>query len=110
VSVTGANAACRIGAWHALTPARGTPLGNGGIETASSADGRFVFASLEYGAPGGVIAVYKLGSEAAPRFGRGDYIGAITLGSAVGGFGALAGRSLPAGTEHPLGVVRQRDR
>lgn len=57
----------------------------GAIETASSADGRFVFVSLEYGAPGGVVAVYKLGSAAAPRFGPKDYVGAITLGDAVVG-------------------------
>jgi DNA-binding beta-propeller fold protein YncE len=55
------------------------------IETASSADGRSVFVSLEYGAPGGVIAVYDLGSEAASRFGPAGYVGAITLGSAVVG-------------------------
>lgn len=57
----------------------------GAIETASSADGRYVFVSLEYGAAGGVIAVYDLGSTAAPRFGPDDYIGAITLGDAVVG-------------------------
>jgi DNA-binding beta-propeller fold protein YncE len=57
----------------------------GAIETASSADGRYAFVSLEYGAPGGVIAVYDLGSTVAPRFGPGDYVGAITLGDAVVG-------------------------
>lgn len=57
----------------------------GGIETASSAEGHYVFVSLEYGSPGGVIAVYKLGSATAPRFGPDDYAGAITLGDAVVG-------------------------
>ena len=57
----------------------------GAIETASSANGRYVFVSLEDGTPGGVIAVYDLGSAPAPRFGPGDYVGAITLGSAVVG-------------------------
>lgn len=61
------------------------PHAGGAIETASSADGRFVFVSLEYGVPGGVIAVYDLGSTAAPRFAARDYIGAISLGDAVVG-------------------------
>ena len=57
----------------------------GAIETASSADGRYVFVSLEDGQPGGAIAVYRLGSTAAARFGASDYIGSITLGLAVVG-------------------------
>ena len=57
----------------------------GAIETASSADGRYVFVSLEYGSPGGMIAVYRIGSTSAPRFGPAEYVGAITLGSAVVG-------------------------
>ena len=57
----------------------------GAIETASSADGRYVFVSLEYGARGGVIAVYDLRRTGAPQFGAGDYVGAITLGDAVVG-------------------------
>jgi hypothetical protein len=57
----------------------------GAIETASSADGRYVFVSLEYGQPGGAIAVYRIGSTAAPRFGASDYVGSITLGLAVVG-------------------------
>jgi DNA-binding beta-propeller fold protein YncE len=69
-----------------LSPPRAAHLhAAGAIETASSANGRFVFVSLEYGSPDGVIAVYDLGSTSAPRFGRGDYVGAITLGSAVVG-------------------------
>ena len=69
-----------------LSPAPGAPLqAAGAIETASSVDGRFVFVSLEYGAPGGAIAVYDLGSDAAPHFGPRDYVGAITLGGAVVG-------------------------
>ena len=58
---------------------------NGAIETASSADGRYVFVSLEYGNPDGVIAVYDLGSTLAPRFGASDYVGVIPLGEAVVG-------------------------
>jgi DNA-binding beta-propeller fold protein YncE len=58
---------------------------SGAIETASSSDGRYVFVSLEYGAPGGAIAVYDLGSTSDPHFGPADYVGAITLGSAVVG-------------------------
>ena len=57
----------------------------GAIETASSADGRYVFVSLEYGAHGGAIAVYDLRRTGAPHFGAGDYVGAITLGDAVVG-------------------------
>jgi DNA-binding beta-propeller fold protein YncE len=57
----------------------------GAIETASSADGRYVFVSLEYGQPGGAIAVYRIGSTAAARFGASDYVGSITLGLAVVG-------------------------
>lgn len=69
-----------------LTPPRGSHLrATGAIETSSSADGRYVFVSLEYGTAGGAIAVFKLGSAAHPRPGRGDYVGAITLGRAVVG-------------------------
>lgn len=69
-----------------LSPPRNAHLNaDGAIETSSSADGRYVFVSLEYGTPGGVIAVYNLGSTAAPRFGPGDYVGAVTLGDAVVG-------------------------
>lgn len=57
----------------------------GAIETASSADGRYVFVSLEYGDRGGAIAVYDLGSGRSPGFGAADYVGAITLGQAVVG-------------------------
>lgn len=57
----------------------------GAIETASSADGRYVFVSLEYGQPDGAIAVYRIGSTAAARFGASDYVGSITLGLAVVG-------------------------
>lgn len=56
---------------------------SGAIETSSSSDGRYVFVSLEYGSPRGVIAVYRIGSTSAPRFGPADYVGAIALGSAV---------------------------
>jgi DNA-binding beta-propeller fold protein YncE len=69
-----------------LSPPRSARLqAAGAIETTTSADGRYVFVSLEYGAPGGAIAVYDLGSPRAPTFGPGDYVGAITLGSAVVG-------------------------
>jgi len=69
-----------------LSPPRSAHLqAVGAIETASSGDGRYVFVSLEYGTPGGVIAVYDLGSAPAPRFGPADYVGAITLGGAVVG-------------------------
>ena len=44
-----------------------------------------MFVSLEYGARGAVIAVYDLGRSPAPRFGPGDYVGAIPLGQAVVG-------------------------
>jgi DNA-binding beta-propeller fold protein YncE len=76
----------------------------GAIETASSAHGRYVFVSLEYGSPGGVIAVYRIGSTSAPRFGSSDYVGEIMLGSAVVG-SALSpdGRYLYATSE----VARQ---
>jgi DNA-binding beta-propeller fold protein YncE len=57
----------------------------GAIETASSADGRYVFVSLEYGSAGGAIAVYRIGSTAAPRLSPTDYVGSITLGLAVVG-------------------------
>jgi DNA-binding beta-propeller fold protein YncE len=69
-----------------LSPPRTAHLrATGAIETSSSANGRYVFVSLEYGSPGGVIAVYRIGSSSAPRFGPADYVGAITLGSAVVG-------------------------
>lgn len=69
-----------------LSPPRTVHLrADGAIETASSADGSYVFVSLEYGSPGGAIAVYRIGSTSAPRFGPADYIGAITLGDAVVG-------------------------
>jgi DNA-binding beta-propeller fold protein YncE len=57
----------------------------GAIETASSSDGRYIFVSFEYGSPDGAIAVYRIGSTSVPRFGPGDYVGAITLGGAVVG-------------------------
>lgn len=59
--------------------------GAGAIETSSSADGRYVFVSLEYGQAGGAIGVYDLGSDVKPRFGTGDYLGLIRLGQAVVG-------------------------
>jgi DNA-binding beta-propeller fold protein YncE len=69
-----------------LSPPAGAHLhASGAIETASSADGRYVFVSLEYGPSGGVVAVYDLGSSSAPRFGPSDYKGAIRLGDAVVG-------------------------
>ncbi len=86
VSVARAVRGARDPVLGALSPPRAARLRAGGaIETASSAEGRYVFVSLEYGAPGGVIAVYDLGSTVAPRFGAGDYVGAITLGDAVVG-------------------------
>jgi len=81
----------------------------GAIETTSSADGRYVFVSLEYGNPGGAIAVYDLGTGRFPRLGAADYVGSITLGEAVVGSALsadgrdlyvtseLAGNSLAAG-------------
>jgi DNA-binding beta-propeller fold protein YncE len=57
----------------------------GAIETTTSADGRFVFVSLEYGIPGGAIAVYDLGNDRRPRFGAADYVDSITLGPSVVG-------------------------
>jgi YVTN family beta-propeller protein len=69
-----------------LRPPAGAHLrAAGAIETNSSADGRYVFVSLEYGSPGGVVAVYDLGPGPVPRFGPSDYVGAITLGDAVVG-------------------------
>lgn len=55
------------------------------IETASSADGRYVFVSMEYGNPDGAVAVYDLGGGQAPRLGSAGYVGSITLGQAVVG-------------------------
>lgn len=66
-------------------PAKAHLNAGGAIETASSADGRYVFVSLEYGPSGGVVAIYDLGSSSAPRFGQSDYKGAIRLGQAVVG-------------------------
>jgi DNA-binding beta-propeller fold protein YncE len=57
----------------------------GAIETTTSADGRDVFVSLEYGNPDGAIAVYDLGNERSPRFGAADYVDSITLGQSVVG-------------------------
>jgi DNA-binding beta-propeller fold protein YncE len=57
----------------------------GAIETNSSRDGRYVFVSLEYGAPRGAIAVYDLGDDRHPRFGPGDWVGSAPLGQAVVG-------------------------
>jgi DNA-binding beta-propeller fold protein YncE len=57
----------------------------GAIETASSADGRYVFVSLENGNPSGAVSVYDLGDGSGPRFGRADYVGSIPLGPAVVG-------------------------
>jgi DNA-binding beta-propeller fold protein YncE len=68
-----------------MPPASAHVQAGGAIETASSADGRYVFVSLEYGQRGGVISVYRIGSTAAARFGASDYVGSITLGLAVVG-------------------------
>jgi DNA-binding beta-propeller fold protein YncE len=57
----------------------------GAIETVSSANGRYVFVSLEYGDRGGAVAVYDLGDERAPRLDAASYVGSITLGQAVVG-------------------------
>jgi DNA-binding beta-propeller fold protein YncE len=86
VSVARAESGARDPVLGTLSPPRSAHLqAQGGIETASSANGRYVFVSLEYGQPDGVIAVYDLGSSSAPRFGPADYVGAITLGDAVVG-------------------------
>jgi DNA-binding beta-propeller fold protein YncE len=68
-----------------LRPPRGTERATGAIETASSADGRYVFVSLEYGHPNGAVAVYDLGGDRHPHFGAGDWVTSITLGPAVVG-------------------------
>ena len=69
-----------------LTPSAAAQLRAGGaIETASSADGGYVFVSLEGGTPGGRIAVYRIGSTTTPRVGPADYVGSVTLGLAVVG-------------------------
>ena len=68
-----------------MPPASAHVGADGATETASSADGRYVFVSLEYGQPDGVISVYRIGSTEAARFGASDYVGSITLGVAVGG-------------------------
>jgi DNA-binding beta-propeller fold protein YncE len=67
-----------------MPPASAHVGAHGATATASSADGRYVFVSLEYGQPYGVISVYRIGSTAAARFGASDYVGSITLGVAVG--------------------------
>jgi len=67
----------------------------GAIETTSSADGRYVFVSLEYGNTGGAIAVYDLGTGQRPRLGAAGYVRSITLGEAVVGSALSAdGRDL----------------
>jgi hypothetical protein len=58
---------------------------SGAIETASSANGQYVFVSLEYGNPDGEVSVYDIGSDQAPRFASSDYVGSIPLGEAVVG-------------------------
>ena len=70
-----------------LTPSgRGSAkVGEGGIETASSANGQYVFVSLEYGQPDGAVSVYNIASDQDPHFGHSDYIGSIKLGEAVVG-------------------------
>jgi DNA-binding beta-propeller fold protein YncE len=69
-----------------LTPPASAHLtARGAIETASSANGRYVFVSLEYGQPDGAVAIYDLGSASSPRFGASDYVASITLGDAVVG-------------------------
>lgn len=78
------------GAKHPLLGMLFPPVGSriaadGAIETASSADGRYVFVSLEYGNPDGLVSVYDIGSTVRPRVRYGDYVGAIRLGEAVVG-------------------------
>jgi DNA-binding beta-propeller fold protein YncE len=68
-----------------MPPASAHVRAHGATATASSADGRYVFVSLEYGQPDGVISVYRIGSTEAAHFGASDYVGSITLGVAVGG-------------------------
>jgi DNA-binding beta-propeller fold protein YncE len=69
-----------------LSPPTSTrPQASGAIETASSTTGQYVFVSLEYGNPDGVISVYDLGSDRTPHFARSDYVGSIPLGEAVVG-------------------------
>jgi DNA-binding beta-propeller fold protein YncE len=86
VSVARAESGAPNAVLGTLSPPRTAHLNaSGAIETSSSADGRYVFVSLEYGTPGGVIAVYNLGSTAAPRFGPADYVGAVSLGDSVVG-------------------------
>lgn len=78
---------------------------DGAIETNSSADGRYVFVSLEYGPSGGAVAVYRLGSDQHPRFGTSDWVGSIPLGQAVVG-SALSpnGRQLYVTSELAVGA------
>ncbi len=82
----------------------------GAIEITSSADGRYVFVSLEYGNPGGAIAVYDLGNGRAPKLGAAGYVGSITLGEAVVGSALSAdGHELYVTSElagHPLASER----
>ena len=86
VSVTRAERGAPHAVLGTLSPPRGVHLpADGAIETASSPDGRYVFVSLEYGRPGGAVAVYDLGADAAPRFNPDDYVGATTLGLSVVG-------------------------
>jgi DNA-binding beta-propeller fold protein YncE len=66
-------------------PASAKLRATGAIETNSSADGRYVFVSLEDGPAGGAVAVYDLGSDRHPRFDATDWVGSITLGEAVVG-------------------------
>ena len=86
VSVARAERSAAHAVLGTLSPPATAHLGaSGAIETASSADGRYVFVSLEYGNPDGRIAVYGLGGGPVPRFGSADYVGSITLGQAVVG-------------------------
>jgi DNA-binding beta-propeller fold protein YncE len=67
------------------TPASAPGRENGAIETASSASGRYVFVSLEYGTPRGAIAIFRLAAGAIPHVSPRDYVGLVRLGQAVVG-------------------------
>jgi len=82
---------------HRSGPSERSPAGTGSHRSSGSADGRFVFVSLE---DSNELAVFNLGRAARLGFGRSDLVGYVPMGVAPVGMAISAdGRYLFATSE-----------
>lgn len=92
------------------SPTEDPGVAGGAIETTSSADGRYVFVTLEYGNPDGAVVVYDLGNDIDPQLGSTGFVELIPLGQAVVGSALSAnGRQLYVTSELAAGASRSAD-